>query len=67
MLASSGEVDLTREAIGARPEIQGAVAGRETNGFWPQASGVLQVVTVPITIGLDRPELANGKGSRRPR
>jgi signal transduction histidine kinase len=57
VLASSGEVDLTPEAIGARPEIQGAVAGRETNGFWPQANGVLEVVTVPIAIGLDRPEL----------
>ena len=25
--------------------------------FWPYASGVLQVVTVPVTIDLDRPEL----------
>jgi signal transduction histidine kinase len=45
------------EAIGELPEIRRALAGRESSGFWPQANGVVQVVTVPITIGLDSPEI----------
>ena len=32
------------------PEIQQALAGRESGGFWPHADGVLQVMTVPITM-----------------
>jgi signal transduction histidine kinase len=34
------------------------VAGnRPSTAFWPHQSGVLQVVTVPVTIDLERPEL----------
>ena len=50
-------LDVAPQAIGELPEIQRALAGRETSGFWPQANGVVQVVTVPIAIGLDSPEL----------
>ncbi len=57
ILAAAGELDVTPAAIGALPEIQHALGGRESTGFWPQANGVAQVVTVPITIGLDRPEI----------
>jgi signal transduction histidine kinase len=57
VLAIAGDVDLTPDAISARPEIQGAIIEKEGSGFWPQSNGVLQVITVPITIGLDRPEL----------
>jgi len=57
VLAEAGELDVARDAIGGLPEIRRALAGRESNGFWPQADGVVQVVTVPITIGLDRPEI----------
>ena len=57
VLATAGEFDLSPESISARPEIQSALAGREASGFWPEANGVLQVVAVPIAVGLDRPEL----------
>ena len=57
VLAIAGEPDVTPETVGTRPEIQGALAGHETSGFWPQTNGVLQVVAVPISVGLDRPEL----------
>jgi signal transduction histidine kinase len=33
------------------------VDGRPRTAFWPHPSGVLQVVTVPVTIDLERPEL----------
>lgn len=35
----------------------GARTGRPGTAFWPHPSGVLQVVSVPITIDLERPEL----------
>ncbi|HTG88540.1 MAG TPA: ATP-binding protein [Vicinamibacterales bacterium] len=57
VLAEAGDVDITEGAMGALPEIQQALAGREASGFWPYADGVLQVMTVPIKIGLDRPEI----------
>jgi signal transduction histidine kinase len=58
VLASAGEVDETSPAaIAGRPEIAGALGGRETSGFWPQSKSVLQVVSVPIAVGVDRPEL----------
>ena len=57
VLAQGGGLEVLPAAIGALPEIQGALAGRESNGFWPQREGVVRVVTVPITIGIDRPEI----------
>jgi signal transduction histidine kinase len=60
VLAETGDLDVAESAIGALPEIQQALAGRESNGFWPHADGVLQVMSVPITIvtgGLDRPDI----------
>jgi len=39
------------------PAIRDALAGHETAIFWPQPEGILQVVTVPIAIGLDQPEI----------
>jgi signal transduction histidine kinase len=60
VLAETGDLDVAENAIGALPEIQQALTGREANGFWPNADGVLQVMSVPITIvtaGLDRPDI----------
>ena len=57
VLAISGDVDPGFESIGTRREIQRALAGGETAGFWPQSTSVLQVVAVPIAVGIDRPEL----------
>jgi signal transduction histidine kinase len=39
------------------PAVRDALVGRETAMFWPQPEGILQVVTVPISIGLDQPEI----------
>jgi signal transduction histidine kinase len=57
VLATAGSLDVSPSAIGELPEIRSALAGRENSGFWAQANGALQVVSVPIAIGLDRPEL----------
>ena len=53
VLAEAGDLDIADGAIGALPEIQQALAGHEAGGFWPHADGVLQVMAVPIAIGLD--------------
>ena len=57
VLAEAGDLHIAEGTIATLPEIQQALAGRESSGFWPYADGVLQVITVPITIGLDRPEI----------
>jgi signal transduction histidine kinase len=57
VLGEAGGLDIAEGSISTLREIQQALAGREASGFWPHADGVLQVVTVPITIGLDRPEI----------
>ena len=46
-------------ATAARHPLPAAVSladGQMTPAFWPHPSGVLEVVSVPVTIGLDRPE-----------
>jgi signal transduction histidine kinase len=57
VLAEAGELDIAEGTLGTLPEVQQALAGRESSGFWPHADGVLQVMAVPITIGRDRPEI----------
>lgn len=57
VLAQAGNLDIADGAIGAMPEIQQALAGREAGGFWPHAEGVLQVMAVPITIYRDQTEI----------
>jgi signal transduction histidine kinase len=57
VLATAGPLDVPRDAIGRLPEIKTALAGKENSGFWGQSNGALQVVSVPIAIGIDRPEL----------
>ena len=39
------------------PGITHALAGAESSNFWPQPTGVLQVATVPIAIGVRSPEI----------
>ena len=57
VLGDAGEMNVAPRAVDAFPEIQNALAGREWSGFWPQANGVVRVVTVPITMGLNSPEI----------
>jgi signal transduction histidine kinase len=38
-------------------DLRRALGGQAVSTFWPAASGLLQVVVVPVAIGLDRPEV----------
>ncbi|MDE3156304.1 MAG: hypothetical protein KGN76_14475 [Acidobacteriota bacterium] len=57
VLAAIGLTAPAAEALTARPGIRDGLAGREASAFVPDRGGVMQVVTVPISVGLSRPEL----------
>ena len=40
LLAEAGDMELTEAAVGSLPEIQQALSGRESSGFWPHADGI---------------------------
>jgi signal transduction histidine kinase len=56
-LAVIGDLGSAAGTSAAQGAIKRALAGRETTAFWPMARGILQVVTVPIVIGPDSPEI----------
>ena len=53
------ELALVGEIAAAHPVPAGfsVVDGKMTPAFWAHPSGVLEVVSVPVTLGLERPEL----------
>ena len=55
---SHGEqLALVGETAAAHPgSAAAATDGKMTPSFWPHPSGVLEVVSVPVTLGLERPE-----------
>jgi signal transduction histidine kinase len=56
VLAIVGAPLQTAELVASQPEVRGALEGRESVSLLPQSNGVLQLVTVPIAIGLTRPD-----------
>jgi signal transduction histidine kinase len=57
VLAAIGGPPASSPLARLAPGIARALAGTSTMAFWPHPSGVLQVVSLPVTIGLDRPEV----------
>ena len=56
-LAALGGLPGAVSRVTDAPGITRARDGTPAAAFWPHPNGVLQVVSVPVTIGLDRPEL----------
>lgn len=54
-LAVAGETGV--HAAQTAADVALASSGKSTPAFWTHPSGVLEVVSVPITIGLDRPDI----------
>ena len=50
-------MQLAQETIADMPGIKRALSGTESSNFWPQSQGVLQVISVPISIGVGSPEI----------
>jgi signal transduction histidine kinase len=57
VLATVGASPRTAEIISNQPAVRDALAGRESLSLLPQPDGMLQLVTVPIFIGLTQPEI----------
>jgi signal transduction histidine kinase len=56
ILSRFGAEDMESEALDDIPAIQRALRGREDTSYWPEPRGILQIVSVPIAIGLGQPE-----------
>jgi signal transduction histidine kinase len=57
VLANSGDSAPTALLAADWPAVRDALLGRETVSLLPQPDGILQVVTVPIAIGLTQPQI----------
>lgn len=56
-LAAAGSPAIDVNASETTRSIERALTGEAVLDFWPQPRGVLQVVTVPVSLGLERPEI----------
>jgi signal transduction histidine kinase len=57
VLATSGDASAAAPLLAGQPAIRDALAGQETVSLLPQPHGILQVVTVPINLGLAAPQI----------
>jgi signal transduction histidine kinase len=57
VLAISGDSAPAGRQAGDWPAVHDALLGHETVGLLPQPDGILQIVTVPIAIGLTQPQI----------
>ncbi len=55
LLAAAGEPAVQPEA--AASDLRRAIDGQAAPAFWPHPRGVMEVVSVPVTLGLERPEV----------
>ena len=57
VLATVGVSARTTWILAAQPAVRDALAGRESASLLPQPDGMIQLVTVPVFIGLTRPQI----------
>src|SRR5262245_29192613 len=57
VLATVGATPQAALVVASQPAVRDALRGRESFSLLPQPGGMLQLVTVPISIGLARPEM----------
>jgi signal transduction histidine kinase len=57
VLAIAGASPEAADVVSTFPSIRQAVEGRESSALLPQSDGVLQLVTVPIAVGLTHPDI----------
>jgi len=56
-LAEITSTNASSGSYASMPGVKSAQMGRESSSFWPHPGGILQVVTVPIFIDLQQPEI----------
>jgi len=57
VLGTAGAASEAAPLLAGEPAIRNALAGRETVSLLAQPNGILQVVTVPISLGLTQPQI----------
>src|SRR5438876_672209 len=57
VLATVGASERTATIISSQPAVRAALAGRESHSLLPQPDGILQLVTVPVFVGLTHPDI----------
>ncbi|MGE3959145.1 MAG: ATP-binding protein [Vicinamibacterales bacterium] len=57
VLATVGPTTRTADRVASQPAIAAALQGHESVSLLPQHDGILQLVTVPLTVGLSQPDL----------
>jgi len=57
VLATVGASARTATIISSQPAVRGALTGREGLSLLPQPGGMIQLVTVPVFIGLSHPDI----------
>jgi signal transduction histidine kinase len=57
VLATSGDASAAAGLLAGQPAVRNALAGKETVSLLPQPNGILQVVTVPISVFLTQPQI----------
>ena len=57
VLATVGASGRTAAIISNQPAIHDGLAGRETLSLLPQPDGMIQLVTVPVYVGITRPDI----------
>jgi signal transduction histidine kinase len=57
VLATSGDAPTAARLLAGQPAVRNALAGKETVSLLPQPNGILQVVTVPISLFLTQPQI----------
>jgi len=57
VMATSGDASAAARLLAGQPTVKNALAGKETVSLLPQPNGILQVVTVPISLFLTPPQI----------
>jgi signal transduction histidine kinase len=57
VLAEVGTSERDAVIVSGQPAVRAALAGRDTVSLLPQPAGMLQIVTVPIPLGTQNPEI----------
>ena len=57
LLASAGAAPATAQTIARQPSVRDAIAGRDSFSLLAQPDGMLQLITVPIAVGLTNPDI----------
>jgi len=57
VMATSGDASAAARLLAGHPAVKDALAGKETVSLLPQPNGILQVVTVPISLFQTQPQI----------